>query len=134
MVDDQLSKEKYGCAVINKCILIMEDPYRKKLLDKLYEYVIDIMEDDHGNYVIQVRLISQYDQQTIIKESPREESKRFCESILGRVVSLSMQCCSSNVVECVIMHGDEDVRNSLMDELIASSQLKEMLFDSVMID
>lgn len=32
------------------------------------------------------------------------------------------------------MHGDEDIRNSLMDELIASSQLKEMLFDSVTID
>lgn len=55
MTDVQLSKEKYGCAVINKCILNMEDPYRKRLLDKLYECVIDIMEDDHGNYVIQVR-------------------------------------------------------------------------------
>ena len=61
----------------------------------------------------------------------REESRQFCESILGNVIVLSMQRCSSNVVESVIIHGDEDIRDRVIEEIIESPALKEMIFDNV---
>ena len=53
---------------------------------------------------------------------------------MGRVVELSMQRCSSNVVESVIIYGDEEVRDKVIDEIIQSSALKELIFDSVGIE
>ena len=49
-----MAVEKYGCSVINKCILLMEDKYRTQLLGILYNHVIDLIQDNYGNYVIQV--------------------------------------------------------------------------------
>ena len=56
---------------------------------------------------------------------------RFCRSILGNVVKLSMLQCSSNVVECVISKGDEDTREEVIEEIVSSSDLKKMIIDNV---
>lgn len=56
---------------------------------------------------------------------------RFCRSILGNVVKLSMLQCSSNVVECVISKGDEETREEVIEEIVSSSDLKKMIIDNV---
>ena len=56
---------------------------------------------------------------------------RFCRSILGNVVKLSMLQCSSNVVECVISKGDEETREEALEEIVSSSDLKKMIIDNV---
>ena len=56
---------------------------------------------------------------------------RFCRSILGNVVKLSMLQCSSNVVECVISKGDEETREEVIEEIVSFSDLKKMIIDNV---
>lgn len=36
------------------------------------------------------------------------------------------------MVECVIMNGDEMIRKKVIEEIIESPRLKEMIFDNVM--
>lgn len=67
----------------------------------------------------------------MINKASREESMRFCHSILDNVVKLSMLQCSSNVVECVISRCDEETREKVIEEIVTSSDLKKMITDNV---
>ena len=94
----------------------MRAQYRSRLIQTLEREAIDLIENDHGNYVIQ----------SIINMSPAEESQRFC-----RFVEFSKQKCSSNVVECAIKHGDEATREAIVDELLQYNNMLELLQDQV---
>ena len=99
----------------------MRAQYRSRLIQTLEREAIDLIENDHGNYVIQ----------SIINMSPAEESQRFCRFVLGHVVEFSKQKCSSNVVECAIKHGDEATREAIVDELLQYNNMLELLQDQV---
>lgn len=51
--------------------------------------------------------------------------------MLGYVVELAQQKCSSNVVELAIQLASETVRNQIIDELLNSPLLPQVLFSEV---
>jgi len=95
--------------------------YHDRLIQTLENNVMELIEDSHGNYIIQ----------KIIALSPTEESQRFCRYVLGIVINFSLQKCSSNVVECAIKNGDSETRNAIIDELLDCPSIMMLLEDQV---
>ena len=58
-------------------------------------------------------------------------SLRFCRCVLGKVVELSKEKCSSNVVEKSLTLGDEATKAAIIEEIVNAPNLLELLLDSV---
>lgn len=58
-------------------------------------------------------------------------SLRFCHCVLGHVVELSKEKCSSNVVEKSLQLGDETTKAAIIEEIIATPKMLELLLDPV---
>ena len=58
-------------------------------------------------------------------------SLRFCQCVLGHVVELSKEKCSSNVVEKSLQRGAETTKAAIIEEIITTPRLLELLLDPV---
>ena len=55
----------------------------------------------------------------------------FCTCVLGNVVELAVQKSASNVVELAMQLANDALRNQIIDELLNSPLLPQVLFNEV---
>lgn len=127
----QIARNCYGCSVIIKCIDSLPPSFRVRLLALLQQHMISLIADPYGNYAVQVGVSFCNSPQHIMKESSTEELTSFCTCVLGHVVELAVQKSASNVVELAMQLANDALRNQIIDELLNSPLLPQVLFNEV---
>jgi hypothetical protein len=109
----------YGLCVLKKCISHAEPLGNSKdiLLQKLAENALDLVQSPYGNYAIQHAL----------DEWGGPACTMLLQSLEGRVMQLSIQKFSSNVVEKMLCLAPVDLRRRFIDELIQSDNMSVLV-------
>ena len=121
----------YGCSIIQKCIEIVSGDQANRLFSIIESHSLELMRDRYANYVIQVGVFGENEEQYLIENASPDQSLRFCRCVLTHVEELSKEKCSSNVVEKSLKRGDESIRDAIIDEIVNASDLLSMLLDGV---
>lgn len=110
-----------GLCVLKKCISQSRcGSSQQLLLKELVSHALDLVQSPFGNYAIQHAL----------EEWGGEACRPIVRALQGRLVQLSIQKFSSNVVEHTLMHAPADVREQLIEELACPDQAR-LLMSSV---
>lgn len=87
----EISTDKFGCCVIQKCIDTADDIKKNQIIKKITENTIILMSDPYGNYVVQyIIFLKNYD---VIYQ--------IANTFKSYIPYLSKQKFSSNVIEKV---------------------------------
>lgn len=111
---------RHGCCVLQRCIDHAQGYQRAELVAQITRCAFDLVQDAYGNYVVQYIL----DLDEMLYTRP------LCQSFRGKVVALSKQKFSSNVIEKCLRVADQDTKSELIEEMLIGSELERMLRDS----
>ncbi|KAL5223828.1 hypothetical protein ABZP36_010467 [Zizania latifolia] len=115
----ELAQDRQGCFVIQKCILHANKEQKNQLLYNITTRALDLSEHEYGNYVIQY----------ILDLNIPWATDEILNKLEGHYVYLSMQKCSSNVVEKCLKQAQEPKRVKIIHELINDPKLLHILID-----
>lgn len=109
----EVAHHPYGLCVLKKCISQAKPPgkHQQSLLDQLARNALDLVQSPYGNYAVQHAL----------EEWGGDCCLPIFESLEGRMMQLSIQKFSSNVVEKIFCAAPREMRRRLIDELIVSA-------------
>lgn len=109
----------YGLCVVKKCISQTKKSgrHQEMLLLKLAEHALDLVQSPYGNYAIQHAL----------EEWGGPACSLVLQSLEGRMMQLSIQKFSSNVVERIFCVAPPDLRCRFIDELIHSDKMSVLV-------
>jgi hypothetical protein len=115
----EVAHHPYGLCVLKKCISQAKAPGRHQdlLLQKLAEHALDLVQSPYGNYAIQHAL----------EEWGGPTCNIVLRSLEGRMMQLSIQKFSSNVVEKIFCVAPPDLRCRFIDELIHSDKMSVLV-------
>lgn len=111
---------RHGCCVLQRCIDHSQGGQRAQLIAQITLCAFDLVQDPFGNYVVQY--ILDLDEPTF--------TQPLCHSFAGKVVALSKQKFSSNVIEKCLRTADMDTKRTLVREMMVGNELERMLRDS----
>ncbi|KAM6581235.1 hypothetical protein CsatA_005009 [Cannabis sativa] len=112
-----LATNKYGCHVLQQCIRISDGMLKKTLIVDLLEKSLMLAQDLYGNYVIQC----------ILEQEIPHVNSVLAAQFEGRYVHLSMQKCSSHVVEKCLEFFNYIDRSKLILELVLSCHFQQLI-------
>ena len=120
-----VARHRHGCCVIQRCLDSPPSPSRTHLVSCIVNKALELMQDAYGNYVVQYVL------DVCCKDEEEEYYiQQICQKVIGRVVPLSIQKFSSNVMEKCLERCTEPIRQIYLDELTANEEkVKELLGD-----
>jgi len=109
----------YGLCVVKKCISQAKKSgrHQEMLLRKLAEHALDLVQSPYGNYAIQ----------HVLEEWGGPACSLVLQSLEGRMMQLSIQKFSSNVVERIFRVAPPDLRRRFIDELIHSDKMSVLV-------
>lgn len=115
----EVAHHPYGLCVLKKCISQAKMPGRHQdfLLQKLAENALDLVQSPYGNYAIQHAL----------EEWGGDTCAIVLLSLEGRMMQLSIQKFSSNVVEKIFCVAPAELRRRFIDELIHSDKMSVLV-------
>lgn len=113
--------QRHGCCVVQRCLDFAPEKYHNMMLDAIVNSAVELICDPFGNYVIQY----------LIEKGKESEKERIARCVLGKVVALSCQKYSSNVIEKILLFAPESVRNEVVAELAECPKLRDVLHDIV---
>lgn len=104
-----VSQNQHGLCVIKKCISQTQrgSLNEQLLLDTLSDHAFELVQNQYGNYVVQHSL----------EEWGGEVCQPVLQALKGRLLQLSVQKFSSNVVEHFLRIATPEVQLSIMEEL-----------------
>ncbi|RDI87679.1 hypothetical protein Vi05172_g2273 [Venturia inaequalis] len=112
---------RHGCCVLQRCIDHATGAQKAKLVGHVIQNAYSLVQDPFGNYVVQY----------ILDLSIPDFTRPLCSGFAGRIVELSKQKFSSNVMEKCIRVADMDIKRGLIDEfVIAGSEMEKLLRDN----
>ena len=111
---------RHGCCVLQRCIDHAQGYQRSDLVAQITRCAFDLVQDAYGNYVVQYIL----DLDEIAYTRP------LCQSFRGKIVPLSKQKFSSNVIEKCLRVSDVDTKADMIQEMLIGNELERMLRDS----
>ena len=111
---------RHGCCVLQRCIDHSQGTQRANLIGQIISCAFDLVQDPFGNYVVQY----------ILDLDEPVFTKALCECFHGRIVALSKQKFSSNVIEKCLRTAGMDTKRVLVDEMVSGGELDRMLRDS----
>nr|OQO30390.1 hypothetical protein B0A51_02350 [Rachicladosporium sp. CCFEE 5018] len=111
---------RHGCCVLQRCVDHASGLQKGKLIRQISQNALNLVQDPFGNYVVQYIL----DIQEPLFTEP------MCEQFFGKVVFLSKQKFSSNVIEKAIRCANEQTRRLLITELMVATQVEGMIRDT----
>ncbi|KAL0926418.1 hypothetical protein M5K25_002649 [Dendrobium thyrsiflorum] len=115
----ELAKDRQGCCVLQTCLAHSDGDQKKRLMTKISSYSLLLSKDPYGNYVVQF-LLDLKDQRT---------TAAVLNQLKGNYEHLSMQKYSSNVVEkCLKLSGESNCVQ-IIEELMTSPRLRQILQD-----
>lgn len=111
---------RHGCCVLQRCIDHAQGYQRSELIAQITRCAFDLVQDAYGNYVVQY----------ILDLDEVNFTRPLCQSFRGKVVALSKQKFSSNVIEKCLRVADPESKSELIEELLSGNELERMLRDS----
>ncbi|KAL4611840.1 hypothetical protein ACB092_08G154800 [Castanea dentata] len=114
-----LATDRHGCCVLQKCLSHSTGDQRRCLVYKITSNALILCQDQFGNYVVQFVLELQLPWAT----------EDILDQLEGHFGDLSMQKCSSNVVEKCLKHAGEEHRTRVIQELIDNPRLDQIMQD-----
>ncbi|KAI4368568.1 hypothetical protein MLD38_017112 [Melastoma candidum] len=115
----ELATDRHGCCVLQKCIAHSSGEQRFLITYAIALNSRVLSQDEFGNYAVQYILD---------KDDPRA-TEDVLDHLEGHLVDLSMQKYSSNVVESCLKLAREERRACVIQELIGSPRLDQILQD-----
>ncbi|GAA5826456.1 hypothetical protein JCM11251_002379 [Rhodosporidiobolus azoricus] len=103
-----LATHPYGCRVLQRIFENCPPPQTRALLDELHRFTQNLIQDQYGNYVVQ----------WVIEKGERPDKSLVVAKIYGQVLPLAQQKFASNVVEKCIIHGTDEERHRLIEEVL----------------
>lgn len=109
----------YGLCVLKKCISQAHQPgkHQDQILTQLTRNALDLVQSPYGNYAIQHAL----------EEWGGERCTPIFKKLEGRMMQLSIQKFSSNVVEKLFCSAPADFRNRFIAELVESEKMSVLV-------
>ncbi|KAK9930544.1 hypothetical protein M0R45_027580 [Rubus argutus] len=114
----EIATQRHGCCVLQKCIAHASGRHRDKLVTEVSRNGLLLSQDPYGNYVVQY----------VIELKIPSVMARLVSQLKGHFVLLSMQKCSSHVVEKCLKHYEES-RQKVIQELLSVSHFEQLLQD-----
>lgn len=111
---------RHGCCVLQRCIDHAQGFQRAQLIARITHCAFELVQDPFGNYVVQY----------ILDLDEPSFTKPLCQSFTGKIVALSKQKFSSNVIEKCLRAADMDTKRVMIDEVLMGNELEKMLRDS----
>ena len=112
---------RHGCCVLQRCIDHASGPQKAMLIQSVIANAFALVQDPFGNYVVQY----------ILDLGVPEFTRPLCLSFKGRMVELSRQKFSSNVMEKMIRCSPIDIRHELcLEYMTTSSEVERHIRDS----
>lgn len=115
----EVAHHPHGLCVLKKCISQAKTLGRHQamLVEKLAEHALDLVQSPYGNYAIQHAL----------EEWGGPPCTKVLQSLEGRMMQLSIQKFSSNVVDKIFCVAPPELRYRFIDELIHSDKMSVLV-------
>ncbi|KAM1331459.1 hypothetical protein EV1_043589 [Malus domestica] len=114
----EIATQRHGCCVLQKCIAHAIGRHRDKLINEISRNGLLLSQDPYGNYVVQY----------VIELKIPSAMAKLTTQLKGNFVRLSMQKCSSHVVEKCLKYFEES-RPKIIHELLSFQRFDQLLQD-----
>ncbi|XP_057955818.1 pumilio homolog 12 isoform X2 [Malania oleifera] len=115
----ELATDRHGCCVLQKCLSHSDGEQRRRLICEITSNALILSQDPFGNYVVQFVFELQVPWATM----------DILGQLEGNYGDLSVQKCSSNVVEKCLKYAGEECRLGIIQELINNPRLDQIMQD-----
>ncbi|KAK9155062.1 hypothetical protein Sjap_002542 [Stephania japonica] len=115
----ELARDRHGCCVLQKYVSHSNGDQRHQVISKLASDAFELSQHPFGNYVVQF----------VLELGIPWATANVLNQLDGNYGHLSMQKYSSNVVEKCMKHAGDERRPHIVQELLRSSHLDEILQD-----
>ncbi len=111
---------RHGCCVLQRCVDHAVGLQKGALVTSIIADAFALVQDPFGNYVVQY----------ILDLSEPCFTEPLCHSFAGKVVYLSKQKFSSNVIEKCIRCASPETKRMLIQEILPTQELEKLLRDN----
>ncbi|KAF2826376.1 ARM repeat-containing protein [Ophiobolus disseminans] len=112
---------RHGCCVLQRCIDHASGFQKTDLVRKITAHSFNLVQDPFGNYVVQY----------ILDLNDPKFTTPMCEGFQGKIVELSKQKFSSNVIEKCIRCAEMSAKAMMIEELLVNVEdLEQLMRDS----
>ncbi|KAI0256715.1 armadillo-type protein [Lactifluus subvellereus] len=108
----ELSTHPYGCRVLQRCFEHLGEEQTRPLMDELHKYIINLMQDQFGNYVVQY----------VLEYGKQHDRALVISKLRGQMLHMSRHKFASNVCEKALLTADTECRRALIQEMMTSKQ------------
>ncbi|KIJ69377.1 hypothetical protein HYDPIDRAFT_80004 [Hydnomerulius pinastri MD-312] len=103
-----LSTHPYGCRVLQRCFEHLPEDQTRPLMDELHKYMINLMQDQFGNYVVQF----------VLEQGKPHDRCQVIGKLRGQMLNMARHKFASNVCEKALVTATTDERRALVEEII----------------
>lgn len=103
-----LSTHPYGCRVLQRCFEHLPEETTRPLMDELHKYMINLMQDQFGNYVVQF----------VLEQGKPQDRNQVVTKLRGQMLNMARHKFASNVCEKALVTAGIEERRILIDEII----------------
>jgi pumilio RNA-binding family len=103
-----LSTHPYGCRVLQRCFEHLSEETTRPLMDELHKYMINLMQDQFGNYVVQF----------VLEQGKPQDRNQVITKLRGQMLNMARHKFASNVCEKALVTAGVEERRILIDEII----------------
>lgn len=103
-----LSTHPYGCRVLQRCFEHLPEDQTRPLMDELHKYMINLMQDQFGNYVVQF----------VLEQGKSHDRSQVIAKLRGQMLNMARHKFASNVCEKALVTASLEERRALIDEII----------------
>ncbi|KIM65290.1 hypothetical protein SCLCIDRAFT_113342 [Scleroderma citrinum Foug A] len=104
-----LSTHPYGCRVLQRCFEHLPEEQTRPLMDELQKYMINLMQDQFGNYVVQF----------VLEQGKPHDRCQVIAKLRGQMLNMARHKFASNVCEKALVTASQEERRGLVEEIIA---------------
>jgi len=117
---EEVARDRVGCVIVKRCIDHASDEQKIKLHAEISKKALALVQDPFGNYVVQ----------HILQKFPKDhQSMDLIRALLGNICELCTGKFSSNVIEKCLQVADSETRVMMLDEVMESDVLPQLLND-----
>ncbi|EAU88525.2 pumilio [Coprinopsis cinerea okayama7 len=106
----EIARDNYGCRVLQRCLQHLPFEAVQPLLQELKPFILEMICDQFGNYVIQ----------HILQDGKTSEKEEIFHQIRGRVLRLARHKYASNVLEKALTHAPPLIRHAIIEEMLTT--------------
>ncbi|KAI6109002.1 ARM repeat-containing protein [Pisolithus croceorrhizus] len=103
-----LSTHPYGCRVLQRCFEHLPEDQTRPLMDELHKYMINLMQDQFGNYVVQF----------VLEQGKPHDRGQVIAKLRGQMLNMARHKFASNVCEKALVTASAEERRALIEEIV----------------